>query len=109
MDMKLIAATVASLSILGALLAHANQSKGNPMSNTSAGSTTIEDIRSVSPALAKYAGGTVQEELWRRPGLTPRDRSITTVAALTARNQTVEMPRHFNLALDNGVKPREIS
>jgi 4-carboxymuconolactone decarboxylase len=43
------------------------------------------------------------------PRLTPRDRSIVTVAALIARNQTIEMPHYFNLALDNGVKPREIS
>ena len=31
------------------------------------------------------------------------------MAALVARNQTIEMPRHFNLALDSGVKPGEIS
>src|SRR5436305_13353247 len=43
------------------------------------------------------------------PGLTPRDRSIITIAALIARNQTIEMPYYINLALDNGVKPREIS
>jgi 4-carboxymuconolactone decarboxylase len=32
-----------------------------------------------------------------------------TVAALVARNQTIEMPFHINLALDNGVRPSEIS
>jgi 4-carboxymuconolactone decarboxylase len=47
--------------------------------------------------------------VWKRPGLAPRDRSIVTLAALIAHNQTIEMPYHFNLALDNGVKPREIS
>jgi 4-carboxymuconolactone decarboxylase len=44
-----------------------------------------------------------------RPGLAPRDRSIVTLAALIARNQAIEMPYYFNVALDNGVKPREIS
>jgi 4-carboxymuconolactone decarboxylase len=48
-------------------------------------------------------------EVWKRPGLTPRDRSIVTLAALIARNQTAEMPYYLNLALDNGVKPREVS
>src|ERR1017187_8956242 len=62
----------------------------------------------VSPALEKYAQGPLTE-LWKRPGLTLRDRSIVTIAALIARNQTIEMPRHINLALDHGVKPREIS
>jgi 4-carboxymuconolactone decarboxylase len=41
--------------------------------------------------------------------LSPRDRSIVTLAALIARNQTIEMAQYMNLALDNGVKPREIS
>src|SRR6516225_2125517 len=66
------------------------------------------NISMVAPALEKYARGPVAE-LWKRPGLTPRDRSIVTIAALIARNQTIEMPHYFNLALDNGVKPREIS
>ena len=65
-------------------------------------------ISMVAPALEKYARGPAAE-LWKRPGLTPRDRSIVTVAALIARNQTIEMPHYFNLALDNGVKPGELS
>jgi 4-carboxymuconolactone decarboxylase len=69
---------------------------------------TIQDITMVAPALEKYAQGPLAE-LWKRPTLTPRDRSIVTIAALIARNQTIEMPYYFNLALDNGVKPREIS
>jgi 4-carboxymuconolactone decarboxylase len=62
----------------------------------------------VAPALEKYAQGTIAE-LWKRPGLSQRDRSIVTVAALISRDQTIEMQYHLNLALDNGVKPREIS
>ena len=48
-------------------------------------------------------------DLWKRPGLPARDRSIVTVAALIARDQTVELPYYLNLALDNGVKPAELS
>jgi len=47
--------------------------------------------------------------VWKHPGLSGRDRSIVTLAALVARNQTIEMPYHLNLALDNGVKAGEIS
>jgi len=67
-----------------------------------------DDIRMVAPALERYAQGPLAD-LWKRRGLTPRDRSIVTLAALIARNQTIEMPHYVNLALDNGVKPREIS
>jgi 4-carboxymuconolactone decarboxylase len=69
---------------------------------------TVNDSKMVAPALEKYTQGPIAE-LWKRPGLTPRDRGIVTIATLIARNQTIEMPYYFNLALDNGVKPREIS
>jgi 4-carboxymuconolactone decarboxylase len=70
---------------------------------------TYEDVRQVAPPLAAYTQNRLLADVWKRPGLAPRDRSIVTLAALIARNQTIEMPYHFNLALDNGVKPREIS
>jgi 4-carboxymuconolactone decarboxylase len=95
--MKLLAATLASLSLLGASIAQADPTK------------TREDVRAVAPALEKYRDNTVLGDVWKRPGLGPRDRSIVTLAALVARNQTAEMPFYLGLALDNGVKPAEIS
>jgi 4-carboxymuconolactone decarboxylase len=70
---------------------------------------TNEEVRSVAPALEAYARNPLFGDLWKRPDLPPRDRSIVTLAAVIARNQMIEMPFHLNLALDNGVKPREIS
>jgi 4-carboxymuconolactone decarboxylase len=67
------------------------------------------DIGSVSPALAAYTRDKLLGELWKRPGLSPRDRSIGTIAALIARNQTVQMALYFDLALDSGVKASELS
>jgi len=69
----------------------------------------LEDVRAVVPALDRYAQGAVLGDLWKRSGLSSRDRSIITVAALIARNQIAEQPYYFNLALDNGVKPSELS
>lgn len=68
-----------------------------------------QDARSVAPALEKYTQERLLGEVWKRPGLSPRDRSIVTLAALVARNHTEEMPHYLNVALDNGVKPAEIS
>ena len=68
-----------------------------------------EDVRAVAPALEGYAQKFVVGDLWKRPGLSRRDRSVVTVAALIARDQTVELPYYLALALDNGVKPSEIS
>jgi 4-carboxymuconolactone decarboxylase len=70
---------------------------------------TYDDVRAVSPALEYYTKGPLLDGLWKRPDLSPRDRSVVTVSALIARIQTIEMPFHFALALDNGVKPRELS
>jgi 4-carboxymuconolactone decarboxylase len=72
-------------------------------------SLSLEEMRSVSPALASYTESLLIGDLWKRPGLSPRDRSLVTVAALIARNQQSEMPFHFRLALDNGVTPAELS
>ena len=70
---------------------------------------TYDDVRAVSPALEYYTKGPLLDSLWKRPDLSPRDRSVITVSALIARIQTIEMPFHFALALDNGVKASELS
>jgi 4-carboxymuconolactone decarboxylase len=78
-------------------------------SNALPSALSYDDVRAVSPALEHYTKGPLLDGLWKRPELSPRDRSVVTVAALIARIQTIEMPFHFALALDNGVKPSELS
>jgi 4-carboxymuconolactone decarboxylase len=73
------------------------------------GALAYDEVRYVSPALEGYTKGALLTDLWSRPELSPRDRSLVTVAALIARIQTIEMPFHFALALDNGVKAAELS
>jgi 4-carboxymuconolactone decarboxylase len=103
--MKHLTATIASLALI-ASSAQAQETKAMP---TPKSMLTRDDVRMVAPALDKYTQDRLLGEVWKRPGLAPRDRSIATLAALIARNQTIEMPYHFNLALEHGVKPREIS
>src|SRR5438552_859283 len=97
--MKLVAATLASICLIASASA---QTEAGPMRG-------LNDIRTVAPALEKYMQERLLGDVWKRPGLSPRDRSIVTLAALIARQQTIEMPYYLNLALDNGVKPREAS
>ena len=77
--------------------------------NTPRSALTSEDIRAVSPALANYTQKSITEDLWKRPELSERDRSLVTVAALIARMQTIGMLHYFNIALDKGVTPAELS
>src|SRR6202000_1097435 len=99
-------AAIALLSLIAVPTAHTEDAAAMKGSNPM---LTNEDVRQVSPQLAVFTEDRLLGDVWKRPGLAPRDRSIVTLAALIARNRSIEMPYHFNLALDNGVKPREIS
>lgn len=47
--------------------------------------------------------------LWQRPDLAPRDRSLVTVSALVANGQSAQVPYHLNRAMDNGLTREEAS
>jgi len=101
--MRTLAATLISLCLFaGAAAAQAPNEGANVMPKP-------EDVRAAAPALEGYAQKFVVDDLWKRPGLSRRDRGIVTVAALIARDQTVELPHYLTLALDSGVKASEIS
>ena len=66
-------------------------------------------VAEVAPAMAAYSERFIEKDLWNRPELSRRDRSLVTVAALISRNDTAELPHYLNVALDSGVTPTEIS
>ena len=82
---------------------------GTKKPNTLPSVLTYDDVKAVSPAVEYYTKGPLLDGLWKRPELSPWDRSVITVSSLIARIQTIEMPFHVALALDNGVKPSELS
>ncbi|WP_049823531.1 carboxymuconolactone decarboxylase family protein [Bradyrhizobium sp. WSM2254] len=67
------------------------------------------EVRSVSPTLADYTITKIERGLWLRPGLSRKDRSIVTLAALLANGQRISMAHYFNNALDEAMKPAELS
>lgn len=56
-----------------------------------------------APALADLTNRVLFGDLWRRPELAPRDRSLVTMAALIAVGQPEQLPFHANRAMDNGL------
>ncbi|WP_109489219.1 carboxymuconolactone decarboxylase family protein [Occallatibacter savannae] len=48
-------------------------------------------------------------DLWIRPALAPRDRSLVTVVALVAAGQVAQIPYHLNRAMDSGLTRDEAS
>lgn len=62
----------------------------------------------IAPALAAYTDNVLFGEVWERPGLSKRDRSLITVATLVALYRTNELPFHLKRALENGVTKTEL-
>jgi 4-carboxymuconolactone decarboxylase len=62
-----------------------------------------------APKLAELTDDLLLGEIWERAGLSKRDRSLITVAALVARYRPLAMPFHMRLALVNGVTKDELS
>jgi 4-carboxymuconolactone decarboxylase len=62
----------------------------------------------VAPRLADYTDEVLFGDVWKRPALSPRDRSLVTVATLIAGYRTNELPFHLKYALQNGVTREEL-
>jgi 4-carboxymuconolactone decarboxylase len=62
----------------------------------------------IAPALVDYTERILFGDVWERPGLSKRDRSLITVATLVALYRTNELPFHLKRALDNGISRDEL-
>ncbi len=69
----------------------------------------LEALRPVVPKLIELRDSVLFGDIWQRPELSPRDRSMITVAVLTALYRPDELRGHIGRALDNGVTPEEIA
>ena len=63
----------------------------------------------IAPALGEITDNVLFGDVWERPGLSPRDRSLITVASLISLYRTNELPFHLKRALDNGVTRDELA
>ena len=62
----------------------------------------------IAPALGEYTDEVLFGDVWKRPGLSPRERSLVTVASLVSLYRTNELPFHLKRALENGVTKDEL-
>jgi 4-carboxymuconolactone decarboxylase len=67
-----------------------------------------EHVRSFAPKLIDLTEKVVYGDVWERPGLSKRDRSLITCAGLIAMNRTEQLRGHVARAIDNGVTKDEI-
>ena len=62
----------------------------------------------IAPKLAELTDTVLLGDVWARPGLSRRDRSLVTVSALIAMNRPDQLRSHMALARQNGVKEEEL-
>ena len=65
-------------------------------------------IGDFAPKLAELTDNVLYGDVWERPGLSKRDRSLATVAALIAMNRPDQLRSHFGRARDNRVTQEEL-
>jgi 4-carboxymuconolactone decarboxylase len=63
----------------------------------------------LAPGLATLTDEVLFGDVWRRPELSPRDRSLVTISVLIATGKPAQLAGHLGRALNNGVQPGEAS
>src|SRR5207247_511048 len=79
------------------------------MSTPVSASSARNEVRGVVPKLVELSEKVLYADVWERSGLSKRDRSLITVAALTALYRSDQLKGHIERALANGVTRDEIS
>jgi 4-carboxymuconolactone decarboxylase len=81
---------------------------GGVMSGTKAPSAAQKLFGDFDPKLAELTDNVLFGDVWERPGLSKRDRSLITVAALIALNRPEQLRHHLQRARENGVTKDEV-
>jgi 4-carboxymuconolactone decarboxylase len=70
---------------------------------------TQRALGAIAPKLAELTDKVLFDDIWKRAQLSPRERSLVTVAALISLYRLEQLPFHLQRALDNGVSLEELS
>ncbi|WP_114946385.1 carboxymuconolactone decarboxylase family protein [Microvirga calopogonii] len=75
--------------------------------NEQAEATRVASVQrllgTAAPGLDQYTTDPLFKDVWLRPDLSPRDRSLVTITSLMANGQVAQLAGHLNRALDNGL------
>ena len=70
--------------------------------------STSDDISSIAPEFTKLTQEFLFGEIWKKPGLSQRDKSLITVTVLATLNRLEQIDFHLNKALENGLTQDEL-
>ena len=102
----------ASILLAGGMstMAHAQtQTPAAPMPQATQQQSRAQQLMGgIAPKLAELTDSVLYGDIWERPQLSKRDRSLVTVAALIALNRPDQLRSHLALARQNGVTEEEL-
>lgn len=108
---KSVAGSLASVAVaLAGAVSSPAQAQASPPALPSSGAPTPAQqmFGDISPKFAELTDNVLFGDVWARPGLSPRDRSLVTVSALIAMNRPDQLRPHLVRARDNGVTQEEL-
>ncbi|MFV5994834.1 carboxymuconolactone decarboxylase family protein [Streptomyces sp. NPDC056231] len=68
-----------------------------------------KELEAIAPKLVEVTNEVLFGDVWERPGLSPRDRSLVTVSVLAALYRSEQLPYHLGVAMENGLSVEELS
>lgn len=76
---------------------------------TDTGKTRAQELLGdTAPELVRLTDEVLFGQVWADPGLSQRDRSLVTVAALVSLGRTEQLRSHLRRAMDNGLSKDEL-
>jgi 4-carboxymuconolactone decarboxylase len=111
---KLATHCLATIAMLAAGASSPAMAQGTPATTAPAAAAGAPQTRAqqlmgdIAPKLAELTDNVLFGDVWARPGLSQRDRSLVTVSALIAMNRPDQLRSHIARARQNGVKEEEI-
>ncbi|HEY5523047.1 MAG TPA: carboxymuconolactone decarboxylase family protein [Desulfuromonadaceae bacterium] len=70
--------------------------------------TAMADLEALAPDFAKLTKDFLFGDIWERPGLSQRDKSLITVTCLVALNRIEQVDFHLKKAFENGLTKEEL-
>ncbi len=67
-----------------------------------------DDLAAIAPEFAKLTQDFLFGDIWKRPGLSQRDKSLITVTCLVALNRIEQVEFHLKKAFENGLTKEEL-
>jgi 4-carboxymuconolactone decarboxylase len=82
--------------------------RATPEQNQVSNQASSNDLSGIAPEFTKLTQDLLFGDIWKRPGLSQRDKSLITVTVLATLNRPEQIDFHLNKAVENGLTQEEL-